>query len=39
MRDPELHDEYIGLRKRKKKQLKFFYIRKFNEQNPLYFPQ
>ena len=38
MRDPELHDEYISLRNRKKKQLKFLYIRKFNERNPLYFP-
>ncbi|MGC9341247.1 MAG: hypothetical protein ACP5E3_00955, partial [Bacteroidales bacterium] len=38
MRDPELHSEYVELRKRKKKQLKFFYIRKFNERNPLYLP-
>jgi hypothetical protein len=38
MRDPELHDEYVSLRKRKKKQLKFLYIRRFNERNPLYFP-
>ncbi len=37
MRDPELHDEYAALRNRKKKQLKFLYIRKFNERNPLYF--
>lgn len=39
MKDPELHDEYMSLRKRKKKQLKFMYIRKFNERNPLYFPR
>jgi hypothetical protein len=38
MRDPELHDEYVSLGNRKKKQLKFLYIRKFNERNPLYFP-
>ncbi len=38
MKDTELYDEYMALRKRKKKQLKFFYIRKFNERNPLYFP-
>ncbi|NJK86818.1 MAG: hypothetical protein HC906_13425 [Bacteroidales bacterium] len=38
MKDPELHDEYMGLRKKKKKQLKFLYIRKFNERNPIYFP-
>ena len=37
MKDPELHDEYVTLRNRKKKQLKFLYIRKFNERNPLYF--
>ena len=39
MRDPELYDEYMGLKSRKKKQLKFFYIRKFNERNPVYFPK
>jgi hypothetical protein len=38
MRDPELHDEYMGLRNKKKQQLKFFYIRKFNERNPLMMP-
>jgi hypothetical protein len=38
-RDPELHDEYANLRKRKKKQLKFYYLRKFNERNPLYLPE
>jgi hypothetical protein len=38
MRDPTLYDEYIQLRSRKKDQLKFLYIRKFNERNPLYFP-
>ncbi len=38
MSDPELHDEYAALKKKKKKQLKFLYIRKFNERNPLYFP-
>ncbi len=38
MKDPELYDEYMALRKRKKKQLKFFYIRKFNERNPVYLP-
>ncbi len=36
MADPELHDEYVQLSKRKKKQMKFMYIRKFNERNPLY---
>lgn len=38
MRDPELADEYHALRKRKQKQMKFVYIRRFNEKHPLYFP-
>ena len=38
MTDPELHDEFSALSNKKKKQLKFLYIRKFNERNPLYFP-
>ena len=38
MKDPELYDEYMALRNRKKKQLKFFYIRKFNERNPVFLP-
>ena len=37
MADPELHDEFTGLSNKKQKQLKFLYIRKFNERNPLYF--
>ncbi|MBN2485038.1 MAG: hypothetical protein JXB34_03595 [Bacteroidales bacterium] len=36
MPDAELHDEFMQLSSRKKKQLKFVYIRKFNERNPLY---
>jgi hypothetical protein len=39
MADPQLHDEFAGLSKKKRKQLKFLYIRKFNERNPLFFPQ
>ena len=38
MKDPELYDEYVALRRKKKKQLKFVYIRKYNEAHPLYFP-
>jgi len=38
MRDPILHDEYAALSKKKKEQMKFFYIRKFNERNPLMIP-
>jgi hypothetical protein len=39
MRDPELYDEYMALKSKQKKQLKFLYIRKFNESNPVYFPK
>jgi hypothetical protein len=38
MKDPELHDEYSQLGNKKKKQLRFLYLRKFNEKNPLYLP-
>ena len=39
MQDPELHDEYMSLKKKKMRQMKFMYIRKYNEKHPLYFPQ
>lgn len=39
MKDPELYEEYMSLRRKKKKQFKFVYIRKFNEKHPLYFPE
>jgi hypothetical protein len=38
MKDPELHDEYSQLKNKKRKQLRFLYLRKFNERNPLYLP-
>jgi len=38
MADPQLHDEFSSLSNKKQKQMKFMYIRKFNERNPLYFP-
>jgi hypothetical protein len=38
MKDPELADEYHSLRNRQQKQMKFVYIRRFNEKHPLYFP-
>ena len=38
MKDPELADEYQALRNRKKKQMKFVFIRRYNENHPLYFP-
>ncbi len=39
MSDPELHDEYSGLRSKKRDQLKFMYVRKYNEKHPLYIPK
>lgn len=38
MKDPELYDEFIRLSRKKKKQLAFYYIRKYNEKHPLYIP-
>ena len=39
MIDPELHDEFARLRSKKQQQLRFMYIRKFNERHPLYIPK
>ena len=39
MQDPAMYDEYMALGKKKKQQMKFVYIRKFNESHPLYFPK
>lgn len=38
MRDPELHDEFMALRKRKRKKSMFLYLRKYNDKHPLFFP-
>lgn len=38
-KDKELYIEFVQLKKRKKKQMKFLYLRKYNERNPLYFPK
>lgn len=38
MKDPELYEEYNGLRKRKQKDLMFFFLRRFNEKHPLFLP-
>lgn len=38
MRVPELYDEYNALKKKKQRQLMFFYLRKFNEKRPLLLP-
>lgn len=39
MKDAELHEEWVNLPRRKRKQLMFVYIRRFNEKNPLYIPE
>ncbi len=38
MKDPELADEYLSLKSRKRNQMKFVFIRRYNEKHPLYFP-
>jgi hypothetical protein len=38
MKDNQLYEEYVQLSHKKKNDLKFVYIRKFNENNPLYIP-
>lgn len=38
MKDNQLYEEYVQLSRRKKKELMFVYVRKFNEKNPLYLP-
>ncbi len=37
-KDPELYAEFLQLPRKKRKDMMFFYIRKFNERNPLYLP-
>jgi hypothetical protein len=39
MKDPQLYDEFASLGNKKKKQMKFLYVRKFNEKNPLLIPE
>ncbi|MCQ2252493.1 MAG: hypothetical protein MJZ61_03470 [Bacteroidales bacterium] len=36
--DPELHDEFTDLSKKKRNAKLFYYMRKFNEKHPLYVP-
>jgi hypothetical protein len=38
MKDNTLYEEFVQLSRKKKKELMFVYIRKFNEKNPLYIP-
>jgi hypothetical protein len=37
-RDEELYNEFNALSLKKKNQLKFYYLKKFNDRNPIYFP-
>ena len=38
-KDPELYEEFEKLSYRKKKKLKFLYVRKYNQKHPVYFPK
>ena len=38
MKDAQLYEEYVQLPRKKKRELMFVYIRKFNEKNSLYLP-
>jgi hypothetical protein len=38
MKDNAIYDEYVQLSRKKKKDLMFVYIRKFNDKNPLFIP-
>jgi hypothetical protein len=38
MKDPTVYDEFVKLSRKKKKELMFVYIRKFNEKNPIFLP-
>ncbi len=38
MKDNALYEEFVQLPRKKKKELMFVYVRKFNEKNPLYVP-
>ena len=37
--DDELYKEYIALKRKKRNDLVFFYLRKYNERHPLYLPK
>ena len=38
-KDAELYEEFVSLSKRKRKKLKFLYIRKYNNKHPIYLPK
>jgi len=37
MKDPELADDFLALKNKKRNQMKFVFIRRYNEKHPLYF--
>ncbi len=37
VRDAALYEEFVKLKRKKKRQLKFLYLRKYNEKHPFYF--
>lgn len=39
MKDSQLYEEFMKLPRKKRKDLMFVYIRKYNEKNPLYIPE
>lgn len=39
MKDPDLYQEFVQLSRKKKKQMLFLYIRKYNEKHPIYLPK
>ncbi len=38
IKDPELYDEFMGMRKKNKKKMMFVFLRRFNERNPVMIP-
>jgi len=39
MKDPQLHDEFMQLKRKEKKRMMFLFLRKYNEKHPLYLPE
>ncbi len=39
MRDPDLYQEFMSLKKKERRKLKFLFLRKYNEKHPLYIYQ
>jgi len=39
MKDPDLYQEFVQMSRKKKKQMLFLYLRKYNEKHPIYLPK